>query len=216
MSGNNVAHQVLDKLRQFEASWHAKQSELVKKHNELASQIVAIEALVKQIAGFAASEIGKFHGTMSKHIMTLGRTTQGLDLNVLALAEIMKEVVGQLTQVDAMFKKLRGPEPIGQSPIDLTEEDILQVKLDAESWFKDLMASAFKTAREAIEEAEKESLEKEAKEQAESMEAALAQKEQATIEEELKNSARLERKITNTISGGPGSAFPEGADIFGG
>lgn len=215
MSGNNVAHQVMDKLRQFEASWQAKQNELVKKHNELASQIVAIEALVKQVAGFAASEIGKFYGTMSKHIMTLGRTTQGLDLNVLALAEIMKEVIGQLTQVDAMFKKLRNSDS-AKNAMDLTEEDISQVKTDAESWFKDLMTSAFKTARDAIEAAEKEAVEKENKEQEKAAEIAFSKEEQIAIEEELKNSARLENKIATNLSGGPGSDFPEGADIFGG
>ncbi len=215
MSGNNVAHQVIDKLHQFEVSWQAKQNELVKKHNELASQIVAIEALVKQVAGFAASEIGKFHGTMSRHIATLGRTTQGLDLNVLALAEIMKQVIGQLTQVNIIFEKLRFSNSINHA-LDLTESDLGQIKSDAESWFKELMATAFKTAREAIETAEKEAMEQEAKEQEKAAEIAFSQEEQLIIEEELKNSARLERKVATTTSGGPGSDFPEGADIFGG
>lgn len=217
MSGgksNGVGHQVLDRLAKFEALWSSKQAELVKKHNELAAQGAALEQIIKQVANFTASELGKYHGTISGHIATLGRTTSGLDLNVLALAEIVKELVGQLTQVDAIFRKAK--DAGSNFTVDLTDDEVAQVKVDAEAWYKDLMASAFKTARENIEAQEAIAIAQEAEARAAAEKAATDQQESATVEKELKDASVSDRTSVAPTSGGPGSQFPEGADLFGG
>jgi hypothetical protein len=241
MSGGNVAHQVLDRLAKFEAQWSGKQNELVKKHNELASQIVAIEQIVKQVAAFTASEMGKFQGTAASHISALARSVSGLDLNILALAEMLKEVIGQLTHVDAIFKRVHvattnilanshgalsedgnirelKPEDLEtfKNVLELSEQDMAKVKTDAEEWYQNLIMTAFKTAQERIATQEREALEREAKEKAEADKVAAAAAESENVEAELKKAADAERTIVTQTSGGPGTAFPEGADIFGG
>lgn len=235
MSGGKnggVPHRVFDELAKFEAKWNGKQNELIKKHNEMGANMAAIEQMVKQMAGFMASEMGKFQGTVAQHIGTLGRTTSGLDLNVLALAEISKEVFGQLTQIDALLKKIHsatgklitGPvttEALEEfnKVLDLTEEEVKDVKADAEEWYKSILQSSFQAAQERIMAAEKEALaqqkadEEAAKAAAEKAEAAT---EKETVEAELKKAAEAEKTVVANVSGGPGAAFPEGADIFGG
>lgn len=238
-NGRSSGPSPIDRIVKFEAEVAAKVNaqnkllgEVVTKHNDLAAKIEAVEHIAKQIAAFTASEMGKFQGTVMGHIGTLGRTTQGLDLNVLAMAEILKEVVGQLTQADAIFQKLAAnaatflnnsmldKEKLFASCFELSEEEIATVKTEAEAWYKELLKSSFKTARESIEAAEAEAMAREQAEREAAEKAALAaqadQKEEAAVEKELKDAATAERTVATSVSGGQGSPFPEGAEIFGG
>ncbi len=238
MSGgkSGVAHQVLDLVRKIEAQQNGKIAELVKKHNDLVASNAALEKMLQQVMGFTASEMGKHQGTITSHIGTLARSVDGLDLNVLALAELAKEMVGQLTQVDAIFKRFH--ETVGSllsthmtneetakynAALELSEEEIANVRTEASEWYKKLVMSSFKTVQERRAAAEKEAAEAEAKAKEEAKAAAEAAEkaeqdktEAAVVNGELKAASEAERTVVANQSGGPGSAFPEGADIFGG
>lgn len=200
-----VSYPSVDRLVKFQNAWEAKQAELINKHNEIAAALGAIEAMVKQLASSMASEVGKLNGIIQGHMEALS----GLDLNILASAEVLKELVGQITVLHAMLNKV--------SPVNFSVEETLECKKQAEESFKKMVNSAFKTVRERLEREAQEF--REAQERAKK-EAEIAAKEQAesqTIEKELKQSVENERTaIGASTSGGPGSDFPEGAEIFGG
>lgn len=251
MSGgksNGVAHQVMDLVRKIEAQQNGRIAEIAKRHNDLAAAITAMEQMLKQVAGFTASEMGKFQGETASRLGILARSVDGVDLNVLALAEMAKEMIGQLAQVDTVFKKVHDatrnllsnqygglsddgtvkamtPEMIQEfkNVLELSEGEIANVRTEASEWYKRLVMSAFKTVQERRAAAEKEAVEaemkakEEAKVAAEAVEKAEQDKQESTVmNEELKAASEAERTVVATKSGGPGSEFPEGADIFGG
>ncbi len=260
---NNVAHRVIDDFVKFQTSivtdigkfktdvLRAVQEinkaviELQTKHNDMAAHLVAVEGIARNTAGFAASEIGKMNGTVHRHLHDLDKSVNAIDINVLALAELAKEVIGQLTQIDVLigkfysttktlfsnqFSGLAGEsadvkaltqEDINafQSAIDLTSEEIREVKERAERWYHDLVSIAFKTVRNRLdaEDAERKKKDSEeaqkAKEEAEKL--ATDQEEAKAMEDELRKANSSESSVA-LISGGDGSPFPEGAEIFGG
>lgn len=246
-----VMEKILSRVNEFTAKWEvshremlAKQNELVAKHNDLTAQNAALEGLVQGFLKHVMSEQGKFQGLVQNHLQALGHGMYGVDVNVLALAEISKEILGQLTQVDFIFKKFHsGTKKIidnshGKPPVLLVPGDIEafnnvleistsetdEIKNKAEAWYKDLLASAFKTAREKMAQQEKEAHEKAAEEAAKAKELALAEEaslaavaEAENVEKELKKAELDERGLVHTPSGGgQGSPFPDGAEIFGG
>jgi hypothetical protein len=104
-SSNGVPHQVLDQLRKFQAAWEGKLSEVVKKHNDLSAHITAVEGSLKNVAAFTAAEMGKTAGLTQRALNGLAETTSHIDKNVLALAELCKELVGQITQIEYLVIK---------------------------------------------------------------------------------------------------------------
>lgn len=230
--GNGVPHQVLDTLRKFEAQWVGKQNEMIKKHNDQQAQIAALEAVIKNVATFAATEVAKANGTAQRQIHALMEQGDKIDMNVLVLAELAKEMIGQLTQIDALFQRLHegtkkalGPpttEALQEfdNALELAEADVAKIKEDATNWYHELVASSFKVVRQRLTDEAKAREEKAteqakaAKEAAEKAQAALDESQR--VESELKKAAEGDRSLTPTTSGGPGTVFPEGADIFGG
>lgn len=192
--------------------------DFAEKHNSLAAQVASLEGVLKNLMNFVASELGKGQGSFEARFISIARSIRGVDVNVLAIAEMQKEIIGQLTQIDAVFQKLRSSG--NDLPIDLTEAEIEQVKTDAGAWYQDLLQSAFVAAQESMKRQEKaadeayEAEQKRAKEAAEKL--AAEQTQAQSIEDELKKAAANERAVTTSTSGGPGSDFPEGAEIFGG
>lgn len=241
--GNGLSHQVLDKIVKFEASQQAKMGELIAKHNSMAAQINAQEAIMKNMAAWIAQELGKAQGTHQGQIRLLRDSIGGMDLNVLALAEVCREMIGQFTQVDTVLKKLhasvekilidnRHGDASGRL-VELTQEDIKgfrdilalseaeidTVKKDAQDWYADLLKASFKIAKDRIDEGlaqEKAAAEAEqaAKEAADK--AVVDAEESKVVEAELQNASAAERTVAANVSGGPGSAFPEGAEVWGG
>jgi hypothetical protein len=189
--------------------------EVQEKHNDLAAHISAVEGIAKNTSAFAASEIGKMGGSVQRHLNDLDRSTSAIDVNVLALAELAKELVGQITQIDVLLGRVHSA-----NALELTEEDVKNIKNDAEKWYSNLVASAFKTVRERLnaedsDRKEKESLEaQKAKEAAEKL--AADQSEIKTIEEEIQKANSVDLSVASSASGGGGSTFPDGAEIFGG
>lgn len=224
--GRNAGPSPKDKQAQFEArvlgfcsTIEKERNEMVKKHNDMASQLVAQEQMIKQMAAFMASEMGKFQGTVAQHVATLGRSTQGLDMNIFALAELCKELVGQVTQMDFIFQKIGAKDNSLLGVMELSEEDRAKIKEESTRWYNQLVKSCFARAQAEIARQEEAAAEKEKAEREAAEKAALeqeAQSEKAAVNDELKKAAEAERAIVANTSGGPGAAFPDGAEIFGG
>lgn len=242
---SGAEHRIKDMLVKFEANVSSKIAEIANKHNDVVAKVAAIEGMVSQVAAFTASETGKFQGTVQGQMQTLGQSMSGIDLNVLALAELNKEVIGQLVQIDAIFKKLHGSvlnlfanthtllgdgsgavrqltnEDIAafKNALEVTESDVSQIKVDADAWYSELLKSSFGRARERIENQAKAAAaeaELEAAAAVVAEEAAKNAAEETAVQAELKNAELVERAVTAAASGGAGAAFPEGAEIFGG
>lgn len=213
---NGVPHKVLDQLAKFQAAWETKISEVVHKHNDLAAHITAVEEVLRNVAAFTASELGKIGGTTQKQLSSLAESTSYIDKNVLALAELCKELVGQITQMDFIFQKMEKTfRNEGTIYFSITEDETKQIKADAEQRYTDWVASSFKTVRERMEAEDKADQEKKllAKEAADRITASEA--ETQGIEKELQRINLSEMSLSNKTSGGPGSEFPDGAVIFG-
>lgn len=234
----SISHRALDELVKLQTSIvtdiGAFKTEVIKaitevstKHNDLAAHLAAVEGVTNNVAQFAASEIGKLGGTMQQQMNIVGQATNAIDLNVLALAELMKEVIGQITQVDVIFKKLhQGVRRLATSNhldistfsdvLDLADSEIAQVKADAEKWYQQMVASSFKAVRERLEKDDQERKAQEAAVAAEAEKKAAEVAEASVVEAELKKAAVDELSIARHTSGGSGSPFPDGAEIFGG
>ena len=223
-------------------------SEVQAKHNDLAAHIVAVEGIAKNTAAFSASEIGKIGGASQRHFNDLDRSVNAVDLNVLALAELAKEIIGQLTQIDVLFTRLHSAtgillagsvaglddslpsgcvKPITpddvlefRKALEISGVEVTEIKTNAEKWYGDLVASAFKTVRERMEaedaarRAKEAALAQEAKEAAEKT--AVNEAEEAAVAAEIQKANADDLAIASSVSGGSGSQFPEGAEIFGG
>lgn len=247
----SISHRALDELVKFQTSIvtdiGAFKTEVIKaitevstKHNELAAHLAAVEGVTNNVAQFAASEIGKLGGTMQQQMNIVGQATNAIDLNVLALAELMKEVIGQITQVDVILKKFQTSvqsmfEHYHRAPLEtvtsesrkavwdglsqaleLAESEVAQVRADAEKWYQQMVASSFKAVRERLEKDDQERKAQEAAAAAEAEKKAAEVAEASAVEAELKKAAVDELSIAGHTSGGAGSPFPDGAEIFGG
>jgi hypothetical protein len=192
-----------------------KIKELVAKHNEMAEKLAETEKRQQQIAIFSAQEFGKLMA-QQQHIATeFSKSIEHIDMNVLATAEILKELFGQLVQADRFIKKVANG-----ATLELSEDEIGEVKKEAMEWFQTTVASAFKTVREKREAEDKarlEELEKAKKEAEEAAKAAVDSKAEAeTSEKALQDAAIQERNVQTVGAGGPGADIPEGAEVFGG
>lgn len=188
-------------------------TELTQKHNDLCAQVSALQEIQQQLAGFVASEMGKTHGQIEGRFQTIGRSMEAFDVNILALAELNKEVIGQLTQINLFLERLSS---YTGTPA-ISAEEVVKITADAEAWYKDLLKAAFGRARASFARQQQEAEEKAVAAEEAAKQVANEAAEKAGIEEELKKAASGERAIVTTTSGGgAGSEFPEGADIFGG
>jgi uncharacterized protein YdcH (DUF465 family) len=204
----------IEQLLDIVKGQNEKIKELVAKHNEMAEKLVETEKRQQQIAIFSAQEFGKLMA-QNQHVATsFANSIEHIDLNVLATAEVLKELFGQLTQVDRFIKKVANG-----TDLDLTEAELTEVKTEAEGWFKDTVASAFKAVlekREAEDKARLAELERAKKEAEVAAKATVEAKTEAeTVEKALGDAAIQERGI-QTVAGGPGADIPEGASVFGG
>ena len=192
-----------------------KTKELVEKHNNLVAAVQAVEEMMKKVMGFFAGSVGEVQAKSEHNAQIVHGSLVGLDTNVLALAEMVKEFCGQFRQADLFIQRLAEKTGV---VVDLTPEEVTDVTAEAETWYRDLAASAFDKVREKREERErlmkeKQEAEQTAKEAAEK--AAKDKEEQDRMEAGLEEAEAAERSILSS-SGGGGATIPAGADIFGG
>lgn len=185
--------------------------ELIKKHNTMVEQIAEIQKTQQQIAKFAATEFGKMLAAQEAFRLRVNESIGHLDNNVLATAEMVKEVFGQLSQVDLLLGKLGTKTEVG---LTLTDEETAHVKTQAEEWYTSVMSASFAAVRERLlkEAEEHAAAAQKAKEEAEKAEADKSEVER--VEQELQRASTDDR--IPQFSGGEGADIPEGADVFGG
>lgn len=209
-TSTTISHRALDELVKFQTAVITDigkfkteiitaVNEIGNKQNDLAAHVMAVEGVAKNTAAFAASEMGKMGGSFQRHLNDLDVAVNAIDLNVLALAEVAKEVIGQLTQIDALMGRLHAatktifshshsglnekepgfvhtltPEDLEafRTALVLADSDIQEIKSTAETWYGKLVASAFKTVRERTEAEDRARREKEAAAAKEAKEAA--------------------------------------------
>lgn len=206
---------ISEKVDRFGDSMRSKMEELIAKHNALAGEIEGIKKLQQQFMMFTAQEMGKATAQQQAIASELGSTIDHLDVNVLSLAEVMKEVFGQLQQIDHIFQNAKVVSAEGGYALDvdvIKDADVPGIKEGAQKWFDTVVASAFKTIqdRRAEEQRVAEENARKAKEEAER--AAKDKSEKELVEKEL---AR-ESGVQQIGAGGLGADIPEGADVFGG
>ncbi len=191
--------------------------ELTNKHNNLVTQVEGMNQALRQIVKLATAQLGSFEGRQQAAINEFDRTMTGLDRNVLALAEMMKEVFGQLEQTDFFFARL-SEKVAGANLLLLSPEDQILLKAQALEHYKDVTAAAFERVRvrlvdEAKEHAAKAESEQRAKEAAEKLAADAEEAERVRLA--CEQAEKVDRSGV-TESGGAGATIPDGADIFGG
>lgn len=198
------ADKMLGMLKDYAANWDKVQKQLVDKHNEMAAQLAAVEQLVNNVAKFSAGEFGKMQAKLNFWFQSVDAALHHHDVNHLAASEIMKEIFGQLTQVDFYLKKafgftISGAPEESDKWFSLDSEEVEKIKTEATEWFDSVLASAFKTANESVNRQRQEADEARKKEQEER--AAAMQKEAddkseaARMEAELQNAEKQDRGV---------------------
>ena len=203
-----------DRLAQFGRDWSAKQYELVQKHNELAKQIQELNQKQNAISVL----MGRSHQEIWQQV---GGAMERQDLNIVAMAELLKELVAQNLVLEAEIALVKSAVGVAVNFNDqLSDDKLEELKVKAEETYKELMATAFGKAHMKIEKDRAVAIAAAEKAQAEQAAAAKAQAEtgeQDRAEAELKAAAERDRGIQQVSSmGGPGAEIPEGADVFGG
>ena len=185
-------------------------SRIEEKINNLTKELGEVKELVKKVAVKSAVEIGRLTAQLSVNIKSIDE----LDTNVLVTALVLKEVFGQLQQIDDMLKLL-DPEV---STVSAAEGKTLDQRVDEQSiveraraWYSDVVNNSFQRVR-----AEKEEHERKQKQAAEdAAKAKVETQEKIRMENELRKD--VERDIIKSeTSEQPETTFPEGAQIFGG
>lgn len=198
------AEKMFNLLKSFAADWEGRQKELVEKHNEMAAQLAAQEQLTQQVAQFATSEFGKMQARLNLYFQSIDQALHHHDVNDIAAAEILKEIFGQLTQVDVFLKRLSVRVSDREGVLDLAGADVANIKKEALEWFDSTVASAFKVANEAVEEqrkaAEEQSKAEQARIAAEKEKAAADKEEAARMESELQKAEREDRGLEQASS----------------
>jgi signal transduction histidine kinase len=164
--------------------------------------------VVEKVNGLA-----RLVGQQQAQLGVLAGAGEGIDRNVLAMAEMMKEVFGQLTMIDEMLKVMDFKKD-DKSLEELVDDDV--VRKTALEWYQSTVASSFETVNTKM--AEHRAAQAAAKEQQ-----AAAPPAEAELSEEDRERERIAKEFQE-----PGSAIatpapapeqphiPEGAQIFGG
>lgn len=184
-----VLASVTGKIQSFAAEW-------AEKHNQLAK---SVESIFKM----ATAELGKVWSNQQG----LADSLDHMDLNVLAIAEINKNIYRRLTEHEAKLKKL---EELADTP--LLSQDLADA-WDAE--YKEEIKKAFTIVLERRAKEDAARAEAREREKREAAAAEEAKKEAERAEEELRR-AESEGLVRDAASGGQGASIPDGAQIFGG
>lgn len=169
------------------------------KHNQLAK-------LVDSVFRIATTEVGKIWANEQRLVESLDH----VDINVLAVAELNRDVYARFAKYDALLEKLRE-----MAELPLPEGEAADaIELAGKGLYTEAIKAAFAAVlerRKQEDEEKKAAMEKaaadakaaeEAKTEAEKAEAALM-----AAEKEV---------VTDATAGGPGVDIPEGATVFGG
>jgi len=199
---------LLSLVQRFGAQWEQKQKELVEKHNELAAQLAAQDQLIKQVANFSAAEIGKMMAKLNMYFQSVDGALHHHDINDIAAAEMLKEIFGQLTQVEVFFRRVPGLD------VSLSDFEVEQIKGEATAWFDATVKSAFAKANEMVEEQRKAVETARAQEKAAAVAAQQAkEKEQADLDEATRMEKELLQANKQDLGLAPSSGHTEAEQL---
>lgn len=200
--------EILDRLRQHADHYNKKLNEVVAAHNAISEHLTKIEAVQQNIARWVSTEFGKSLAEQKMFGNSVADAVTHVDNNVMALSEVVREVFGQLTQIDRFFKKVTGPDNTPK----LTDEEVEDVKAEATDWYRQVTETSFATVQRMREVDEQIRMEKvqQAKEATER-----AASEANSAEQELRRAAFDDLGVQQ-FTGGVGAEYPDGADVFGG
>lgn len=208
--GDGMSSEFKDLLVRRMSGLETKQAEIIAKHNELAAQIGSIEELFGKLTAAITGQFGNLEAYTQGNFDRIGRSLGGMDMNILSLAEVVKEVYGHMSQFSTLLTRTG-------ADLKIEEEEMGTIKEAALQWYQNNVASAFRKVRKDMEEADKAAQAEQEKAKKEAEEASKAKTEAETIEQELRNAETVDRGISLTpVSGGGGAEFPPGAEIFGG
>lgn len=154
--------------------------------------------------------LARLVGQQQAQIGVLAGSGEGMDQNLLAMGEMLKEVFGQLSMVDEMLKVL----DFKKDDKSLEEHvDMDAVKKTALAWYQDVLTDSYDKAKKRME--------THRVAQAEAKEA--TEKIKAQVSADTKERERMEQEAKGTgstiVTPAPATAephVPEGATIFGG
>lgn len=196
-------------------SVHQQMIQIIERHNEMAANVAACEQMLRTLLTTVGSEIGMLKANFELLVRESDRMWAGLDRNVLALAEIIKEIFGQLSRFDFFFQKMSSAARVS---LRLDEDESARLQIDASRWYQQVTAQAFETVRTRFAEEEQKRMAQAVAEEAArkaAEQAAVDTDERNRVEAELRSAAASDRSVTVEI-GGAGAPIPDGADIFGG
>jgi lysyl-tRNA synthetase class I len=185
-------------------------SKLEERMDDFEKRLGSVHELIKQVALKCAQEIGRLTAQLGVNIESI----DVVDTNLLATALVLKEVFGQLTQVDDMLKLLDS-KPEGKSLDQRVDETSVVER--AQAWYSDIVNSSLTRVREEKAEhyrKQKEAAEEALKNKTEHLPTNVETEEKTRVENELKKAQSVD--LSSSASAGPGSEHPEGAQVFGG
>jgi hypothetical protein len=154
--------------------------------------------------------LAKLVGQQQAQIGVLAGAGEGMDQNILAMGEMLKEVFGQLSMVDEMLKVLdfkKDDKPLEE------HVDVDAVKATALAWYQEVLTDSYDKAKKRME--THRAAQAAAKEETEKLKAQVSAdtKERERIEAEIRGK-QGEVALSTPTSDEP--HVPEGATIFGG
>lgn len=195
------------------------QGQVQKFANEWAEKHNTLNQHVEEIKRLSATEFGKLWGNQQ----LFADSNEGMDRNVMALAELAKDVFLRLELSDRIVKKLA--EKLNISLDDIAP-DLEEVKAAATATYKEVVKEAMSAAVETIRKNQEamaeqrrlaqEEMAKAIEEQKKAEAEALAAAEEAKKAESALRGAEADDVSNIQQAGGAGVDVPEGAQVFGG
>lgn len=212
---NEGIQDLINRQRTLTANVDKTMTEMVEKHNNMAAKNQAIEELMSKVVTLTAGQLGQLEAKQHAVNIEFDRSMAGIDRNVLALAEMTKELFGHIAQADQFFKRLAAAANIS---LALTDEQSAQLREEAAKWYHDVTVSAFETVRLRLEEDQKERSRQAEAELLAKQEAEKAAKDLSEADRMMAGFQQAEGMDRAMVAqlGGSGSDIPEGADVFGG
>lgn len=136
----------------FAKKWEKTQKELVDKHNDMAAQLAAQEQLIENLGKFTAKEFGTTQANLNLWFSSVEGALHHHDVSHLASAEILREIFGQLVQIEHLLQRVVS----GSTSLELSSNDLEQIKTRASEWFNSVINSAFSIANSAVDKQKRE------------------------------------------------------------
>lgn len=169
--------------------------------NEWTEKFNALGKQVDAVFKIATTEVGKIWANEQRMVESIDH----IDVNILSLAELNKQLVKRLHTQNEIIKKLCEMAELEMPAVD---------EAASKTEYEELMKAAFAVV---LERRQKEDEERKAAREKEALEAKAAEDAKTEAEKAEKALKEAETEfVTDLGAGGKGSEIPEGAQVFGG